>query len=92
VAFFGKRAPNYPDPVYQQTRVPQPPQPPRPPAPPAAPAPARPVRPPTAFLSHLARGVAYGIGVSIGVLLVVGALALLTAGLAAALYRTLFGG
>ena len=88
MGFFGKRAPNYPEPVYQQTRVPQPP---RPPAPPPAPALARPVRPPTAFLSHLARGIAYGIGVSIGVLLVVGALALLTAGLSAALYQIIFG-
>jgi len=88
VAFFGKRPPNYPEPVYQQTRVPQPP--PRLPAPPPPPTPA-PARPPTAFLSHLARGIAYGIGVTIGVLLVVGALALLAAGLADALYRSLVG-
>jgi len=84
VAFFGKRPPKYPEPVYQQTRVPQ-----RPAAPP--PAPARPVRPPTAFLMHLARGIAYGIGVTVGFLLVIGALALLAAGLADAVYRSLVG-
>lgn len=72
MAFFGKRPPNYPEPVYQQTRVPQPP---RPPAPAAVPTSA-PVRPPTAFLSHLARGIAYGIGVTVGVLLVVATLGL----------------
>jgi hypothetical protein len=83
VAFFGKRPPKYPEPVYQQTRLP-----PRPAPPPAQ---ARPVRPPTAFLMHLARGIAYGIGVTIGFLLVIGALALLAAGLADAVYRSLVG-